>query len=354
MGQAALWKAWRAICPIGAMTLAAPSEIAARGMPKTVQVASSWAMVRAFLGHGQQALGPVRAHAGEQDAHRLGADQFGDRGEQHVDRGHMAGHRLAASQLGVELAGAAHAQMAIIARRQIDVALAQRHVRFGQLDARRAILVERARHGGGKTLVDVLDDHRGRAIDGEIAQQGLECLDPAGRRADRDQARAVDDREARLAGHARGRGRGRRGLARGKAHLGGRADHGGQLVAIAKGAAPAAQFALGEAVDRAERERAGGGIGALLRRARDDDHRGRAQLHDLFEEIEPVHAGHFHVEGDHVGVQLADHLAPFGGIGGGGHDFDVGLAREPVGEDRAHRGRILDNHHADRHAALLS
>ena len=40
-------KAWRAIVPIGATTPAAPSAMAARGMPKTVQVASSCAMVRA-------------------------------------------------------------------------------------------------------------------------------------------------------------------------------------------------------------------------------------------------------------------------------------------------------------------
>jgi hypothetical protein len=81
---------------------------------------------------------------------------------------------------------------------------------------------------------------------GKSAQQGLECLDPAGRRADRDQARAVDDRGAP------GAGRGdRTGVAAADLHAGGIAHHLGQLPPSLD--ARRAVIHLGT-VDRAERQ----------------------------------------------------------------------------------------------------
>ena len=62
------------------------------------------------------------------------------------------------------------------------------------------------------------------------------------------------------------------------------------------------------------------------------------QFHDLGQEIQPVHPRHLDVEGDHVGVQFADHLAAFGGIGRSGDDLDIGFLAQPVHQDGAHGG----------------
>ena len=227
----------------------------------------------------------------------------------------------------------------------------QRQIGFGQLDRSGAMLIERARHRRRKARGNVLHDQRGRAIRRKSAQQDLQRLYPAGRGADRDQPRLCAQRCAGLGGHAL-----RGGRARTELHFGGFADQAGQDAGIIQRQSAAA-FGLGVTGDRTQRERAGGGVGALLRRSRHHDHRGRAQRHDLFQEIEPVHPGHLDIERDHIGIKLADHGAALRGIGGGAHHHDIAIAFQPRFQDGAHRGGIFHHHHPDRcgvrHAAFL-
>ena len=132
--------------------------------------------------HREQALGPVAAHPGQQDAGRGGADFLGHRQEQRIDAGLVTAHQRARTQAGVKAARRArHGHVAIVAGGHVDVARAQRHVRFGDQHPRRAGLVERLGDRRGEAGVDVLDDHGRRAIGGEGREHRVQRLDAAGR-----------------------------------------------------------------------------------------------------------------------------------------------------------------------------
>ena len=61
-------------------------------------------------------------------------------------------------------------------------------------------------------------------------------------------------------------------------------------------------------------------------------------LHEQPQEREPVHARHFHVERDDVGLELLELVARGVGIDRGADDLDVGLGVEGVTHDSAHDG----------------
>ena len=71
----------------------ASMSMAALGMPKTTQVASSWAIGRGHrLPHLEQSLGAVAAHAGEDHADRVAPRRLGNRLEHHIHARPMPVH----------------------------------------------------------------------------------------------------------------------------------------------------------------------------------------------------------------------------------------------------------------------
>lgn len=87
----------------------------------------------------------------------------------------------------------------------------------------------------------------------------------------------------------------------------------------------------------------GGGEGA------DDDDRHGLVAHEGLEKGDSVHAGHFDVEGEDVGAELADFFASDVGIDRGADHFDVGVGGQPVAERLTSQRRVVDDEHADGH-----
>ena len=102
---------------------------------------------------------------------------------------------------------------------------------------------------------------------------------------------------------------------------------------------------LGDEIDRAELERAQGDVGAALGQRRHHHDRRRAQPHQLAQEIDAVHARHFDVERDHVGVDVADQLARGERVARRTDAFHVGLTVDDLGEQAAHQRGIIHHHH---------
>ena len=104
---------------------------------------------------------------------------------------------------------------------------------------------------------------------------------------------------------------------------------------------------LGHHVDGAGFERLHQRIRAGLGKAGADDDRDGALRHDLAQEGEPIHARHLDIEEHDIGHFLADALDRDIGIGGGGHDFEVGVARYDFAQRHAHGGAVVDDEDAN-------
>jgi hypothetical protein len=120
--QATLLKVCRAIWSIGATMLAAPSAMAARHPEDRAGCFILRDRQRAGAGHGQQALGPVGPHAGQQDADRVLAHHVRRRLKQGVHAGPVAGDAIAPAQFGAQDLRAADQKVAVVVRREIDMA----------------------------------------------------------------------------------------------------------------------------------------------------------------------------------------------------------------------------------------
>jgi hypothetical protein len=86
-----------------------------------------------------------------------------------------------------------------------------------------------------------------------------------------------------------------------------------------------------------------GGVGAALGQRGHHHHRQRVQAHQVFQEGQPVHARHFHVQGDHVRGQALDLLARQQRVGGGADHVDGRIAGQDLGEHLAHDGGVVDD-----------
>jgi len=136
--------------------------------------------------------------------------------------------------------------------------------------------------------------------------------------------------------------------------LGGDADLVGDVVSELAQAIGHADLGLGDEIDRAQLQRLERDVGTALGQRRHHHHRHGAQTHQLGEEVDAIHARHLHVQGDDVGVEVADHLARDQGVGGRADAGHVGLAVDDLGEHAAHQGRVVYHHHSDlAHGVLL-
>ena len=103
-----------------------------------------------------------------------------------------------------------------------------------------------------------------------------------------------------------------------------------------------------ETFDRAGFQRTDGLVGAFARKSGNHHHRHRVGLHDVAEEGQPVDVRQHDVERDDVGIQRAYGVAPFCGVRGLAHHFDVGIRLQRGGNDRTHHTVIVDDDDADR------
>ena len=78
-------------------------------------------------------------------------------------------------------------------------------------------------------------------------------------------------------------------------------------------------------------------------------HRRRAETHDLFEKLDPIHVRHLDVERDDIGIQSLDSLPGFMGIGRLADDLDERVGPQTRGDEAAHRWAVIDDEHADAH-----
>jgi len=70
-------------------------------------------------------------------------------------------------------------------------------------------------------------------------------------------------------------------------------------------------------------------------------------LHQDLQERQPVHAGHFDVERQDVGIQLQDLVPGDVGIDRRADDLDPGVLPQLVGEEAADDRRIVDDEDLD-------
>ena len=103
---------------------------------------------------------------------------------------------------------------------------------------------------------------------------------------------------------------------------------------------------LGQHFHGAEFQRLQRGLAGWLGQRTDDDRRHGMKVHQLLQEGEPVHARHFDVQGQHVGLERKDLVAGHVRIGRGADHFDVRLSRQGLGQDLAHDGGIVDDQNA--------
>jgi hypothetical protein len=176
----------------------------------------------------------------------------------------------------------------------------------------------------------VLGDDRRRAVGGKAAQDRQQGLDPAGGGAD---GQDVIGRGAIGAGGGGGGGH----VAAGANPRPGRRLHLADQFVEGLGAG---HGRLGDRVHRPDLQRRQGHVRARCGQGRDHHHRHGAQPHDLIQELQPVHIGHFDVQREDVGIQLLDGRAGLQRIGGGADDFDFGV-RLQGGRDQAAHGQAV-------------
>jgi hypothetical protein len=72
----------------------------------------------------------------------------------------------------------------------------------------------------------------------------------------------------------------------------------------------------------------------------------RLRLRMLERDLEAVHAGHFDVEQDEIGVEIFKGGQRLLAVGGGSGDLDGTLRFEDHAQQAAHDGRVIDQEHA--------
>src|SRR5579863_10366610 len=87
--------------------------------------------------------------------------------------------------------------------------------------------------------------------------------------------------------------------------------------------------------------------------AEDNYRHGRA-AHDQTKSFNAIHAGHFQVESNYVGMQFLDFLQREGTIHGGANDFDGGIAFEDGGNELPHQSGIIDDQDSDAGAHAMA
>jgi hypothetical protein len=120
-----------------------------------------------------------------------------------------------------------------------------------------------------------------------------------------------------------------------------------QLIAVVFQGRGEVDLRLGQVVHRAQGERIQRDIRAALGERGHHHHRHGAQPHEILEEGDAVHLRHFHIQGDHIGVERFDLLARHVRIAGDAYDLNARVAPQDVGEQTAHQGGVVHDEDLD-------
>ena len=191
----------------------------------------------------------------------------------------------------------------------------------------------------------VLDDHdRNRKIGRQLWNYFPQSIWTPGRSADGNDVDTARDRASARGGVNRDMRR----LQNGSAQC---QDLGDEftLYLLARGRKALAAGGLRGIIRRAESQGLQRRGGSVLRQcAEHDDRQLRIELPNLGEGLQPVHAGHFDVERDDVGLELRNlDQRGFPALGRT-HQFRACVAAENLSQHRAHNQRVIDDQHADR------
>ena len=251
--------------------------------------------VSAGLAHFEQALGAVRAHAGEDDAEGIPARVLGNRIEQHVNRRAEPADLGSAFALDVIAAGILGDPELKPARADDDFSGLDPVAGHRFLDLHLADPVEALRIHIRKDRRHMLDDHNAGGGFGQIAHHLQDRFGTAGGSADRDQGVCFPR------GNAAEGGQGSRGSRSGPQppDLRGRRDLDldNQIVHEHLHVAGGLDLGFFDKVNRTGVER----VKRIDRQRADDDHRQRVLRDQLFDEVDAVHFGHLDVHRHHIG-----------------------------------------------------
>src|SRR5579863_4382225 len=84
------------------------------------------------------------------------------------------------------------------------------------------------------------------------------------------------------------------------------------------------------------------------------DHRKRSVAHDQAQRFHAVHARHFEIESDHVGIELGDFLQSEGAVHGGADDFNERVALNDFGNEFPHEGGIIHDEDSNAFAHAIA
>ena len=294
----------------------------------------------------------VVAHAGHDDAHGVFSGIAGGRAEKHVHAGPVATHQRAVLDLDVVARAAAFEEHMTVARGNERLAAQDGVAVGGFLDGDAADAVQALGKGGGELFGHVLDDDDARAVLGHGFEKFAQGLGAAGGRAHGHHP--FGGLEHGLASgpgqHGVGGQLGRDLHRAGRSHLldlgpGSGLDRVDDPDARFFQKLPGAELGLEDDVHGPVFHGPERGFRAGFGERRADDHRNRVLGHDFSQEGQPIHAGHFDVQGDDVrGLRL--HALDRGiGIAGRADDLDVGVRGQDIGQGLAHQGGIV--HHQD-------
>ena len=97
-----------------------------------------------------------------------------------------------------------------------------------------------------------------------------------------------------------------------------------------------------------------GRVGAFFRMRAEENDGKRSAAHDQAQGLHAVHARHFEIEGDDVGLELFDFFQGEGAVHRGANDFDGGIAREDRGNQLPHERGVIDYEDTDAFAHAIA
>jgi hypothetical protein len=105
---------------------------------------------------------------------------------------------------------------------------------------------------------------------------------------------------------------------------------------------------LGDVIEGSGSECVEGIVGILLGRRTDHDDRAREPTHDATQGLQPVEAGHFHVEGDDLGIERGNFVERIRSAACCGGNFETGFGSDHLRESSTHECAVVDYEYADR------
>ena len=264
----------------------------------------------------------------------------------------MPAHRLGIGQAGDVVGAGAFDQQVFVPRRQEGMAGKNALTTLGLDYVETGHAVQPLGKRTGKARRHMLGNHDARTVRWQAQQHVLDGFGAASRGANGNQffgadnrPRAVTDQRFLHGWHP--------GLARDQACQAGGLDLVANFLGIGLHAFANPKLGFGDKIHRAQLHGAEGGLRALLGQGRDHHHRHRPAAHEFLQKGQAVHSRHFHIQGQHVRVQLLDQITGHIGIRRLADQLQLGVGLDDFLEQRPDQRRIVYHQHFDWHTCPL-